>query len=442
MKNEESQHPHELISAFSDQVATPEEASRLQQHLRDCAECRQLLHDLGRLATAVGEEAVPVPPIHLAEKIRMRIESGKAPLPVAGTTTFWRSPFPLAAAATLLMGTTIWLAWRRETSSQDLPVSSALEAPAPVPKAGAVRAPAPPTTPLTAPPAIAKNEMQKTEPREALRSLGYVGDAAGSPAPPEADAGKPSDESALGATSTPPSRVAEGSAARAEPDQEETSDSNSKRKDYLDLITSSGLTGEDYKKATERKAPSAATQSKDDRPSASGNAEELSPQAMKEAAPSAAPEEIRSLAYEGPRFSATFSEDGLVTLIARGYACSVTVPMPSPGATSGGRSRDIEDLPGLFTVAASRDFLAAGASPESSQRLPAAPASGATSSLQLRNGEGDPIHSVSFTEPLSQGSPQVLRTLRQGIQALIQQRYRKDLETRCGPLPSALLSSP
>ncbi|MCI0659166.1 MAG: zf-HC2 domain-containing protein, partial [Acidobacteria bacterium] len=116
MKHNESQHPHELISAFSDQVATPQEASRLQEHLQGCAECRQLLHDLSRLATAVGEETVPAPPVHLAERIRMQIESANAPRP-APAAPFWRSPFPLAAAATLLMATTIWLAWRREVTS-------------------------------------------------------------------------------------------------------------------------------------------------------------------------------------------------------------------------------------------------------------------------------------------------------------------------------------
>jgi hypothetical protein len=220
-------------------------------------------------------------------------------------------------------------------------------------------------------------------------------------------------------------------------------DSESQRDDYLDLITSSGLTGEDYKKAKERKAPAGASPSKEDGLAASGYSAEMSTQATKESAQAVPPEGARSLAYEGPGFSATFNEDGLVTLIARGYACSVTVPMPPSGEkTGGGRSRTIEDLASLFAVAASRDFLAAGPTGESSQKPPAAPASGATSSLALRNGEGDPIHSVSFSEPLPQEAPQVLRTLRQGIQSLIQERYRKDLEKRCGPLPETLLSNP
>jgi hypothetical protein len=72
----------------------------------------------------------------------------------------------------------------------------------------------------------------------------------------------------------------------------------------------------------------------------------------------------------------------------------------------------------------------------------AAPAAAATSSLELRNAQGDPIHSVPFKEPLSQESPQVLRTLSQGIHSLIFQRYRKELESRCGPLPTTLLPTP
>jgi hypothetical protein len=62
--------------------------------------------------------------------------------------------------------------------------------------------------------------------------------------------------------------------------------------------------------------------------------------------------------------------------------------------------------------------------------------------LALRNAQGDPIHSVPFSEPLSQETPQVLRTLSQEIRSLIQQRYRKELESRCGPLPAALLPTP
>ncbi|MCI0658736.1 MAG: hypothetical protein L0170_16915, partial [Acidobacteria bacterium] len=322
--------------------------------------------------------------------------------------------------------------------------SQALQAPTTKNEAG--RVPAQQPAPAVAPPAIANRDMEKTEPRDReLRSLGYAGTPKDPPAPSDAPAGVVSDESAPSTTATPLARIAqESTAPGAEPDQAAAApDSESQRGDYLDLITSSGLTGEDYKKAKERKAPAGFSPSKADSPAASGYSGELSAQSMKESSKVVSPEGTRSLAYEGPGFSATFNEEGLVTLIARGYACSVTVPMPPSGEKSGGgRSRTIEDLPGLFAVAASRDFLAAGSSGESSQKPPAAPASGATSSLALRNGEGDPIHSVPFTEPLPQEAPQVLRTLRQGIQSLIQQRYRKDLETRCGPLPESLLSNP
>ena len=441
MKQEENPHPHELISAFSDQVTSPQETERLQEHLRGCAECRQWLHDLNALATAVGEESVPALPPQLAERIRQRIGSGSPARPAPGTTSFWRSPFPLAAAATLLMATTLWMAWRREVPMPSTPGVQALQAPARSqdaktrPAAEAQSAPAPVSRPTAA-----KNDAEKTEhPAQALRSLGYAGSAADPSTKSRVEGNVAADSNAPSAASPPAVLMAPPPTAPANgrSDKAPAPQNGAPRQNYLDLITSSGLTGEEYKKAKERQAPAEAGPEKDSSSSEMGYASEPPAQRLKESTPGDSVEGARSLAYEGPDFSATFSEDGLVTVIARGYACSVTVPAP-PAPVGGGQKRTVEDLSGLFAAASSHDFLATGSSREGPQAAPGASASRATSSLALRNGEGDAIHSAPFSEPLPQDSPQILRTLRQGIQVLIQQRYRKNLETRCGPLPEAL----
>jgi len=438
VKQETNPHPHELLSAFSDQVSTPEEAARLQDHLKDCAECRQLLHDLTALATAIGEEAVPPPPPQLAERIRQKIEAGSSSRTTPSPASFWRSPFPPALAATLLMATTLFLIWRREQV-----VPTRIQVPStPVAKSETAPGVAEPLAPPP-PPAeksdIARNEVQDRE----LKSQGSISDTTQRSTDEEGSAKTAADAAAPRAFAPAPTPARQDASLdgheTAEPSAAPGSESQSR--DYLDVITASGLTGEDYKKAMAKKAPAEVPKAKDNHPSASALSDGASPGALKESAPVVSAEEARSLAYEGPGFSATFSEDGLVTLIARGYACSVTVP-PSQAAPDGARARSIDDLASLFRTASSREFLAAGSTPEDAPTAMAAPAVPATSSLELRNAQGDPIHSVPFNEPLSQESPQVLRTLSQGIHSLIFQRYRKELESRCGPLPATLLPTP
>ena len=438
MKQETNPHPHELLSAFSDQVSTPEEAARLQEHLRDCAECRQLLHDLTALATAIGEEAVPPPPPQLAERIRQKIEAGSSSRTTPSPASFWRSPFPPALAATLLMATTLFLIWRREQV-----VPTRIQVPStPVAKSETAPGVAEPLAPPP-PPAeksdIARNEVQDRE----LKSQGSISDTTQPSADEEGSAKTAADAAAPRAFAPAPTSDKQDASLNAHGTAEPSAapGTESQSRDYLDVITASGLTGEDYKKAMAKKAPAEVPKAKDNRPSASALSDGVSAGALKESAPVVSAEEARSLAYEGPGFSATFSEDGLVTLIARGYACSVTVP-PSQAAPDGARARSIDDLASLFRTASSREFLATGSTPEDAPTAMAAPAVPATSSLELRNAQGDPIHSVPFNEPLSQESPQVLRTLSQGIHSLIFQRYRKELESRCGPLPATLLPTP
>ena len=441
MKQETNPHPHELLSAFSDQVATPEEAARLQEHLRDCAECRQLLHDLTALATAIGEEAVPAPPPQLAARIRQRIEAGSPPRTTPMAASFWRSPFPPALAATLLMATTLFLIWRRE---HVVPTPAGIQAPpASVPVAKSETGPVsdkpagPPPPPSREKPDIAMNEGLDRN----LENLGYIGKGTERSTPEEDSPAAAGEAPAARGFAPAPTAARQdaslGGHVTGEPSPSPEEESQSR--DYLDVITASGLTGEAYKKAMEKKAPAEVPKAKDNRTSAPALSDGVSAGMVEESLPLVSAEEARSLAYEGPGFSATFSEDGLVTLVARGYACSVTVP-PSQAAPDGARARSIDDLAGLFRTASSREFLATGSTREDAPT--AKPAAPATSNLALRNAQGDPIHSVPFNEPLSQESPQVLRTLSQGIHSLIFQRYRKELESRCGPLPATLHSAP
>ena len=98
----------------------------------------------------------------------------------------------------------------------------------------------------------------------------------------------------------------------------------------------------------------------------------------------------------------------------------------------------MEDLSSLFAVAVSKEFLTTSAGTKDAE-----PSSGFSSSLELRNAEGDPIRTIPFAEPLPADAPQILRSLRQGILHLVRERYRKELEARCNrPLPSGILSPP
>ena len=413
MKRAENEHPHEMISALADKMATAQEAAQLQDHLRGCSDCRQLFHDLARIAAAVGEEAVPSPPPHLAARIRERLETRTALRQGPGAVPFWRSPFPLATAATLVLVTVFWLGWRREPPAAPHPADALQNAQ--LPASQAVASPPPAKTEPEKPPGATPGETQ------GLENYSQRLERAAPPASVPRDTEAPK-------ASSPPEKAKENAPA---PRPRRTSG------ELLDKVLSSGLTGEDYKKAQE-KPQAEMSRMKEGRRSATafssasaGEAGEESPQAVLGSGP-------RSLVYEGPDFSATFTEEGLVTVIARGYACSVTVLPPSTFPQAGGRAPSVEDLSSLFAAAVSKEFLTTSAGTKDAE-----PSSGFSSSLELRNAEGDPIRTIPFAEPLPADAPQILRNLRQGILHLVRERYRKELEARCNrPLPSGILSPP
>jgi anti-sigma factor RsiW len=410
---EDHKHLHELISALADGTLTPEEAAQVQVHMKDCPDCRQLLHDIRRIGTAIGEEGVPPVPAHLAGRIRERIAGGSGQtLALSPAVPIWRSPFPLAAAATLLLVSVIWLAWPRGASRSATPFdqeSARQNSGVPQSPQGKQVPPSSEKAPVS--PKILEHEAP---PPEQLRKLGYLVDGGSNEPKPTAQAD--SLEREYGA-------LKEKSPASAPTPRDQ-------RSGELDRVISSGLTGEDYKKA-ERQSRADEAPGKD-----------VAAEAPLAAAPGSASTvtEIRSLVYEGPEYSATFVKDGLITIVARGYACSADVPVSKPGA--GERGKAVEDLLSLFAAASSKDFIAVAAHGEASAGAEPGQAAAGSSTLTLRDGQGNPVRSINFSDPLPEDAPKNLRGLRQAIGHLIKDRYRSEIEARCGPLPTRIVESP
>lgn len=90
-------HPRELISAWLDGELTPDERTRVIEHLADCSTCRALVDDLTILKQAQREEPIPKVPEELEKRIAWRLRSVKATPPRAR----WRKLVPLTAVASV-----------------------------------------------------------------------------------------------------------------------------------------------------------------------------------------------------------------------------------------------------------------------------------------------------------------------------------------------------
>ncbi|HEU5181623.1 MAG TPA: zf-HC2 domain-containing protein [Candidatus Polarisedimenticolia bacterium] len=420
MKSEPGAHPLEQISAFSDGELSSEESVQVQEHLRSCPDCRQVLHDIRRMSAAVGEEAVAAAPAGLAASIRRRIESGSEARAIRPRVSFWKSPFPLATAAALILVTVAYLGWRHELpqrSAADLDVSTS----------------SPP--PEAAPVGTEENKKADLQPS----------------APP--DAGAAGGFVAYDKEGTRRQELDERMKRQDEPARDEKVEIA----DSLDYADGAGAKAKTAPRPGMVAAPTAPL-SKQSAAAAEASPQRSALRAGKDAAADdetvtgaaegaqlAAPDEgaavgeARSLVYEGPDLSATFAEDGLITVITRGYACSVSVDALSPPPPAGKPGpKAVDDLPSLFAAAVSKEFLAAPSRPADMVASQEAARENLLSSLTLRNGNGDPLHSVAFGEPLQEGVPEIVRTMRQGMQRLFSVRYRAELEKRCGPLPPLL----
>ncbi len=419
-------HPLEQISAFSDGELSSEESALVQEHLRSCPDCRQVLHDIRRMSAAVGEEAVPAAPAGLAASIGRRIEGGSEARAIRPKVSFWKSPFPLATAAGLILVTVAYLGWRRELPQRG---ATALDV----------------STSGTAPPepAPAKTEENKKADLQPSSPPPNAGAAGGFVAyDKEGARGQELDE-------------------RTKRQDEAARDEKVEIADSLDSADAGGAKGKPApqpgtvavpaaplsKQAAAPSEPARGRSTKVAGKDASAYEESVAGAAEGAQLPpdgeGAAAGEARSLVYEGPGFSATFAEDGLITVITRGYACSVSVAAlssPPPAGKPGPKS--VDDLPSLFAAAVSKEFLAAPSRPADLVASQQAARENLLSSLTLRDGKGDPLHSVAFAEPLQEGVPEIVRTLRQGMQRVFGVRYRAELEGRCGPLPPLLAPAP
>jgi hypothetical protein len=146
----------------------------------------------------------------------------------------------------------------------------------------------------------------------------------------------------------------------------------------------------------------------------------------------------RSLLYEAPDISVTFSEEGMVTLVLRGYACSVSVASP---ATKESEFSPAPELAPLFTQASSHEILSAVAS----STKPAGPSQETEAprlkTLSLRNPRGGNIYAVNFGDTPETAPPRPVLDLEEAMRRAVASRFRKTLEDRCGPIrdDSALL---
>jgi hypothetical protein len=98
-------HPVELLSGSLDRELGPAEESALEAHLEGCAECRGLLADFQRLDQAMANEPVAAIPAGL----RNRILENLPPRTVIAAPPWWKQAMPLAVAASLVMAVLLWL---------------------------------------------------------------------------------------------------------------------------------------------------------------------------------------------------------------------------------------------------------------------------------------------------------------------------------------------
>ncbi len=126
-------HPHELLSALLDGELTAPEREAVDRHLAGCPACRDLLEDLRHLAAASSADPVPQVPADLESRIRGRIDKARRPADAGangastgygpGYRSFWLSPLPLGAAASLLVAVIAVAIWQANRSLE--PISPA-----------------------------------------------------------------------------------------------------------------------------------------------------------------------------------------------------------------------------------------------------------------------------------------------------------------------------
>ena len=101
-------HPREQLSSYMDDELGVEERGAIDRHLADCEDCRGQLEALRRIARALADESVPLPPVDLAARIGRRLDGGASVRPRS-----FRFAVPVSIAATLgAIGILVALQWR------------------------------------------------------------------------------------------------------------------------------------------------------------------------------------------------------------------------------------------------------------------------------------------------------------------------------------------
>jgi putative zinc finger protein len=424
-------HPREMISAYLDGVLDAGGKTLVERHLRDCAGCRELLEDFRTLSASAAREEPPQLPPDLASRIGRRLEEARIHRERSRLPEWWR-PLSLAAAG-LAACTMIWLAVRQEGSAPVAPLTvpsgpSRQEAPAAPPAAAKEK------SSQAKPPSNPTSQVGAEDRKVRLKSLGYLGPAKASPKEQQ-DGGKPKAPEAeketvptplAGNRATameriPPSAGAgvslSDSASRPEPSVRKDRDAS------LSRTGTAGIMGESLESSRESQklAPGSAARA--------SRKQELS----------AGIGSPRSLLYETPDVSITLTEEGMVTLVQRGYACSVSVASPAP---EGGAPSLPPELASLFKRAGSREMLSSvpegappgATSPEAESLRP--------KSLTLRNSEGDALYTIPYGDAPGTSPPGPVLALEEEIRRAIATSFRKALEERCGPIPAASSAPP
>jgi anti-sigma factor RsiW len=93
---------HRALSAHFDEELSDARSEELRRHLADCPACRRYREELGALLAAIQTPAGREPSPYFLQKIRRRIDAGRAPAPLFGRLR-WVS----ATAASVLLAVTL-----------------------------------------------------------------------------------------------------------------------------------------------------------------------------------------------------------------------------------------------------------------------------------------------------------------------------------------------
>jgi hypothetical protein len=155
------------------------------------------------------------------------------------------------------------------------------------------------------------------------------------------------------------------------------------------------------------------------------------PAASEESRTPAAP---RSLLLETPVATITLSEDGEITLVLRGYACSASAISPGSGEGAPPLPPELESL---FRRASSREVRQCVARAEDPGAAHPEEGSPGQQTLTLRNSEGDTLYAVTHGD-IPESSPlRPVLEMEEAIRRAVYIRFRKALEDRCGPIPGS-----